>query len=345
MNSASEAQFGAHTFGETVKAAGAGRPSVSTLSLLVEQAVLSEQVGLDFFGVGEHHGPGFEVSQPDLILAAIAGRTDRIRLGTAVGVLSVQEPLFMYERFATLDVLSGGRADLAVGPGAFADIFEMLGVDYAHRVPLYERRLDELLELVESHTSVGSTSPRPVIPRAVSDPMTLRVASSGTEGTMTRAAERGLPVMVAVREGDPRRFAHAARNYFDHFRRHPHRQAEVTLHVSGFIGDSLDSARRLAWPYVREVMSTLGARRGWDPLTKAQFDEATTLGGPMLIGPPELVAEKIVRSMRALGATRFALKYGIGSMPHELLTANITRLGTQVVPMVKASLREPARSG
>jgi alkanesulfonate monooxygenase SsuD/methylene tetrahydromethanopterin reductase-like flavin-dependent oxidoreductase (luciferase family) len=325
MNDSPRLRFGAHTFGETVDPAGR-RGSPSGLQHLVDQGVLCEAAGLDFFGVGEHHGPGFDVSQPELVLAAIASRTERIRLGTAVSVLSVHEPLFVYERLVTLDGLSGGRAELAVGPGAFADVFELLGVDFADREARYERRLDALLEYVET--------------RAGDRPLRLRVASSGTERTLTRAAERSLPVMIAVREGDPRRFAHATRAYFEQFRPHPWRQAEVTLHVSGYIDDSLDRARRVAWPYVDEVMTDLGARRGWEPLTKAQFDAATGPDGPMLIGPPELVAAKIAASMTALGATRFALKYGIGSMPHELLIRNIARFGAEVVPTVRAALRE-----
>lgn len=331
--------FGVHTFGEVAERDRAGVTAAQVVREVVDQAVLAEEVGLDFFGAGEHHGPGFVVSQPDVVLAAAAAATTRIRLGSAVSILSVHEPVFVHERFATLDAVSGSRAELAVGPGAFEDVFNLVGADFDRRNIVYDRRLVELLQLVTDNAAAAGNSP--IIGRASLSPslehgaLRVRAASSGSEATFRQAAQLSLPIILAVRDGDPVRFAPQAAEYFALFNANTASVPEVTLHQSGYVGETLEQAQLTAWPFVAELYAAVGAERGWRPMTWSQFQEQSSPSGPLLIGPADPVAAKIHRLMSALGATRFAFKYGIGAMPRALLRENIIRFGRKVAPLVR----------
>jgi alkanesulfonate monooxygenase SsuD/methylene tetrahydromethanopterin reductase-like flavin-dependent oxidoreductase (luciferase family) len=332
MSDGTSFAFGLHTFGELSRAEVGLLSAADSVRNVVSEGVAAENAGLDFFGVGEHHRPDFAVSQPDLVLAAVASRTSSIQLGTAVTVLSVHEPVYVVERFATLDALSSGRAEVTVGPGAFPDIFQLLQCPFDERAAEYEKRLSELLRLVHADEH------KQLVPAVADRRLPVRVASSGNEASMSRAARLALPVTLAIREGDPLRFSSAARRYFREFREGDGRWPELTLHATGYVGSTLAEAREASWPYVQDVYATLGAERGWGPLSYEQFLSETEADGSMLIGPAEVVATKIARWMEVLGASRFALKYAIGSMPHALLRANISRFGEEVVPRVSRAL-------
>lgn len=273
------------------------------------------------------------------VLAAAASATKHIHLGPAVSILTVHEPVYVYERFATLDALSSGRAEISVGPGAYADVFELVGGDFVHRHSAYDQRLTELLQLIEDNAQTTRTRAEPgrktLTPAVDGGPLPIRVATSGSETTLHRAAQLGLPVMLAIRDGDPLRFASQVGRYFAKFNAESSRVPELTLHISGFIADTLAEAQATAWPFAEELFASLGAERGWKPMTWSQFQEASSPEGPMLIGPPDLISSKINRWMAGLGATRIALKYGIGAMPHQLLQENVTRFGREVVPRLR----------
>jgi alkanesulfonate monooxygenase SsuD/methylene tetrahydromethanopterin reductase-like flavin-dependent oxidoreductase (luciferase family) len=342
-NFGAEPQFGVHAFGEIEGDDRTHRPAAHTLRNIVEQAALAETVGLDFIGLGEHHRPDFAISQPDLVLASIASRTRRLRLGSAVTVLSADEPVRLYERFSTLDALSNGRAELAVGPGAFRDVFDLLGIPFQRRQELFADQLKALLELIEANGNAagpaGLAGRNNLVPAITGGQLPIRVATTGSEVTLNNAADLSLPVMLAIRDGDPARFAGVLERYRKRFSPHPFRRAEVTLHMSGYVAGTLDDARNRSWPHVEELMSSLGSERQWDPLSRKSFEEATELSGAVLIGSADLVAQKIARHMRATGATRFALKYSIGAMSQREQLDSITLYGAEVVPRVRLLLR------
>ncbi|MBK9273747.1 MAG: LLM class flavin-dependent oxidoreductase [Flavobacteriales bacterium] len=315
-------------------------------SHLLEEAELADRLGLDVFAIGEHHREDFIASAPAVLLAAIAARTTRIRLGSAVTVLSSEDPVRVYQQYATLDLLSGGRAEVMAGRGSFTESFPLFGYDLADYDTLFSEKLAMLLEVRKSErlSWKGRHTPtiadRGVYPRAVQEPLPVWVAVGGTPESAVRAAALGLPMTLAIIGGDPARF----KPFTDLYRKawqqagHPMERFQLGIGSHGFIADSFEEAAELTWPRYAMQMGRIGRERGWGPVGRPQFDFEVSPQGAMLLGDPETVARKIVREHALFGFTRFSLQFSVGSMPHDKLLRCIELYATEVVPRVKAAV-------
>lgn len=338
-------EVGIDTFGDvTVDADGAllGHPQV--LRDVVEQGVLADQVGLDAIGLGEHHRDDFAISAPDVVLAAIAARTHRIRLGSAVTVLSSDDPVRVFQRFATLDAISGGRAEVTVGRGSFTESFPLFGYDLQRYEELFEDKLDLFVHLLRGGpvTWSGTTRP-PLSDQRVYPPVehgTLRtwVGVGGSPESVVRAARYGLPLMLAVIGGDPARFRPFVDLYHDTLDRLGTGPGLVGQHSPGHVADTDEQALEQVWPHYLRYMGRIGRERGWPPPTRESFRQAAAPEGALFIGSPATVAAKIVRSVRLLGLDRIDLKVSHGTLPHEHTLRAVELLGTRVVPLVREAL-------
>ncbi len=333
-------ELGLDTFGDvTVDADGRPLPQPVVIRQLVEQAVLADELGLDFFGVGEHHRDDFAVSAPEVVLAAIAGRTERIRLGSAVTVLSSDDPVRVFQRFATLDAVSDGRAEVILGRGSFTESFPLFGYDLADYETLFEEKLDLFSLLLHEKDVTWSGTTRAALDHQRVYPTTehgLRawVGVGGSPASVLRAARYGLPLMLAIIGGDPLRFAPFADRYraaLDQLERPP---LPIGIHSPGHVADTDEAARDEYWPHYRTMHARIGAERGWPPMQRDQFDAQCGPQGALAVGSPETVAAKIVRAATGLGAARYDMKYSAGTLPHELMVASIERYGTKVAPLV-----------
>lgn len=338
--------FGIDTFGDvTVDAEGRRLGDAEVIRHVVEEAVLAEQVGLDHVSIGEHHRDDFAVSSPDMVLAAIASRTERITLGTAVTVLSSDDPVRVYERFATLDALSHGRAEITLGRGSFTESFPLFGYDLADYEVLFAEKLDLFAALrSEQPVSWEGTTRRPLVdadvrPKTERGAIPTWIGVGGSPESVVRAARYGLPLMLAIIGGDPARFAPYVELYHRALGELGQPTLPVGVHSPGFVAATDDEARDLLWPHYRTMRDRIGRERGWPPATRDQYDaEATT--GALMVGSPDTVAQRIARTIEALGLSRFDLKYSNGTLPHEHLMTAIELYGTQVVPRVKDLLAE-----
>jgi probable LLM family oxidoreductase len=344
-------EFGLDTFGDVTldPATGErlGHPAV--IRTIVEQAVLAEEVGVDVFNIGEHHRDDFAVSAPDVVLAAIAARTERIGLGTAVTVLSSDDPVRVYERFATLDALSDGRAEITLGRGSFTESFPLFGYDLADYERLFTEKLDLWAALQgEQPVTWDRGELRAPLRDARVYPSTERgsiptwIGVGGSPESVVRAARYGFPLMLAIIGGEPSRFAPFTdlyRRALDEFELAPR---PIGVHSPGFVADTDDEAREQLFPHFKANRDRIGAERGWAPATREQYD-AEVDHGALFVGSPETVARKIADAVRALGIQRFDLKYSNGTMPHDQLLRSIELYGTQVAPRVRELLAvEPA---
>jgi probable LLM family oxidoreductase len=336
--------FGIDTFGDiTVDAEGRRLSDAEVLRNVVEEAVLAEQVGLDHVSIGEHHRDDFAVSSPDMVLAAIASRTERVTLGTAVTVLSSDDPVRVYERFATLDALSKGRAEVTLGRGSFTESFPLFGYDLADYEVLFAEKLDLFARLrSEQPVSWEGSTRRPLLDADV-HPKTERgtiptwIGVGGSPESVVRAARYGLPLMLAIIGGDPARFAPYAELFHRALQELGQPTLPVGVHSPGFVAATDDEARELLWPHYRTMRDRIGRDRGWPPATREQYD-AEAAHGALMVGSPESVAQRIARTVEVLGLSRFDLKYSNGTMPHEHLMSAIELYGTQVVPRVRELL-------
>lgn len=341
MTADSAVQLGLDTFGD-VNALDDGtlQSYAETIRNVVEQGVLADQVGVDAFGVGEHHRDDFAVSAPDMVLAAIAARTERIVLGSAVTVLSSDDPIRVYERFATLDGISGGRAEVTLGRGSFTESFPLFGYDLNDYEMLFSEKLDLFAQLrAEEAVSWSGTHRRPlkdaeVFPKSERGTIPVWVGVGGSPESVVRAARYGFALMLAVIGGDPARFA----PYVDLYRR-ALTQLElpdqpVGVHAPGFVADTDDEAREILFPHFKRSRDRIGRDRGWPPVS---YDEyvADIERGAMHVGSPETVARKIAQTVRTLGVDRFDLKYSYGTLPHRDLMHAVELYGTKVAPMVR----------
>lgn len=347
-------EIGIYTFAELTpdpSAAGAVGPE-QRMRDLMEEVELADQVGLDVFGIGEHHRPDFLVSSPAVALAAAATRTRQIRLTSAVSVLSSDDPVRVFQDFATLDLLSGGRAEIMAGRGSFIESFPLFGYDLDDYDALFSEKLELLLALRRSERITWSGRHRAplddvgVYPRPIQDPLPVWVAVGGTPQSVVRAATLGLPMALAIIGGAPERFAPLVQLYREAARRAGHDPAAlpVSINSHGFIADSSQQAADISFPATSAAMNRIGRERGWAPMTRADFDAQRTLRGAFAVGSPDEVTEKILFQHELFGHQRFLLQLTVGTLPHDQVMRAIELLGTKVAPAVREELgrRTPA---
>jgi probable LLM family oxidoreductase len=334
-------ELGLDTFGD-VTAGPDGQPLDHPVVIrdVVEEAVLADRLGLDFFGVGEHHRADFSVSAPDVVLAAIAGRTERIHLGSAVTVLSSDDPVRVYERFATLDALSDGRAEVILGRGSFTESFPLFGYDLSDYEVLFEEKLALFAALLDGGPVTWSGTTRAPLQGQRVYPTTDRrlrawVGVGGDPRSVVRAARYGLPLVLAIIGGDPLRFAPLVDLYHRSLEHAGQPASPVAAHGPGHVAETDDQARDELWPHYRVMINRIGRERGWPPTTREHFEAAAGPNGALMVGSPEAVAEKIVRAVTGLGLSRFSLKYSAGTLSHEAMMRSIELYGTKVAPIVR----------
>jgi probable LLM family oxidoreductase len=343
-------ELGLDTFGD-ITTGPDGRPlqHAQVIRNVTDEAALADDLGIDFFGVGEHHRADFAVSAPEVLLAAIAARTKRIRLGSAVTVLSSDDPIRVFQRFATLDAVSNGRAEVILGRGSFTESFPLFGFELGDYEKLFEEKLDLFAALIqqESVTWQGTTrSPltnQRVFPPVESGRLTAWVGVGGSPESVVRAARYDMPLMLAIIGGEPNRFG----PYVDLYRRaYEHLGKPVRpigVHSPGYIAESDEQAREELWLDYKRMRDRIGAERGWPPMQRAEFDrEAAT--GSLYVGSPETVARRIASTARVLDLSRFDMKYSAGALSHEKLMHCISLYGSKVIPLVRELLQDEARS-
>jgi probable LLM family oxidoreductase len=338
-------EIGIYSFAETALDAATGGQlgAGQRLRDLLEEIELADQVGLDVFGVGEHHRPDYAVSAPAVVLAAAAARTNRIRLTSAVSVLSSDDPVRVFQQFATLDLLSGGRAEIMAGRGSFTESFPLFGQDLAEYDELFGEKLDLLLRLREAERVTWSGRHRPpiadrgVYPRPAQEPIPVWIAVGGTPASVVRAATLGLPMALAIIGGAPARFKPMVELYREAAARAGHDPATLPLSINshGFIAANGDTAAEIAFPPFAEVMTRIGRERGWPPTTRARFESERGPAGALLVGSPQQVIDKMLFEYELFRHQRFLVQLTVGPMPHADVMRAIELLGTEVAPVVR----------
>lgn len=336
-------ELGIYTFGEVTPDTATGRTiSVQQrLHDLIEEIELADQVGLDVFGVGEHHRPDFTVSAPAIVLAAAATRTRRIRLTSAVTVISSDDPVRVYEQFATLDLLSDGRAEIMAGRGSFIESFPLFGYELDDYDELFAEKLELLLRIrSEQHVTWSGRHRAPltgqgIYPRAVQDPLPVWIAVGGNPGSAARAGTLGLPMALAIIGGEPARFAPFAAIHRDTARDAGHVRPALSINSHGFIARTSQAAADAAFPAFKTTMDQIGRERGWPPMTRMQFDASTRLHGANFVGSPQQVIDKILYQHEIFGHQRFLMQLSVGTLPHRSVLQAIELLGTEVAPAVR----------
>ncbi|HEX6451703.1 MAG TPA: LLM class flavin-dependent oxidoreductase [Trebonia sp.] len=341
--------FGLDTFGD--RNAGAdGTPAshAQTIRNVVEEGVFAEQAGADFFGIGEHHTEAFPMPAGDVALAAIAARTSRIRLGSAVTVLSSDDPVRVFQRYSTLNAISSGRAEVILGRGSSIDSFPLFGYDLADYDQLFDEKATLFAELLKGGpvTWEGKTRAplmnQDVVPHTESGPFPAWIGVGGNPESVVRAARLGYGLALAIIGGRPARFAPYSelfRRALEKFGRAP---LPVLVHAPGHVAATDEQAKAEFWPRYRDIMTLMGPERGFAPPTATRFDWETGPDGALFVGSPETVAGKIAANLRALGATRFDLKYGMPGFTHDQLMTNVELYGREVIPRVREQLAADA---
>jgi probable LLM family oxidoreductase len=341
-------ELGIYTFAENTPDPRTGESisAAQRLRNLIEEIELADQVGLDVFGIGEHHRPDFVVSSPATVLAAAAERTKRIRLTSAVTVLSSDDPVRVFQDFATLDLLSGGRAEIMAGRGSFIESFPLFGYDLGDYDDLFAEKLDLLLALRDHERVTWSGRHRAplhdlgVYPRPLQNPLPVWIAVGGTPQSVVRAGTLGLPLAVAIIGGEPHRFAPLVQLYRDAARRAGHDPATlpVSINSHGYVADTNQQAADEWYPSYAEVMTRIGRERGWPPSTRAQYDAQRGPRGALLVGTSEEIAERIVYQYGIFGHQRFLMQFSVGTMPHAQTMRAIELFGVSVAPMVRRAI-------
>jgi probable LLM family oxidoreductase len=317
---------------------------------VIDEAVLADRVGVDVYAVGEHHRPDFAASSPAVLLAAIAARTERIRLSSAVTVLSSDDPVRVFQSFSTLDLISRGRAEIMAGRGSFIESFPLFGYDLDDYDELFAEKLELLLELREAERVTWSGRHRAalnnigVYPRPEQDPIPVWIAVGGTPQSVARAGALGLPLALAIIGGAPARFAPLVQLYRDSAAHSGHDPSQLPLavHLHGFVADTTSEAISTFYNPYAQAMSQIGRERGWPPMTPEHFDALRAPEGSLAIGDPTEVASKLVYVQRELGVDRILLHLSVGTMPHEKVLRAVELLGTEVADLVRRDLSEPA---
>jgi probable LLM family oxidoreductase len=310
---------------------------------LMEEVELMDQVGLDVFAVGEHHRPDFVASSPAVILAAAAARTKNIKLSSAVTVLSSDDPVRVFQDFATVDLLSDGRAEIMAGRGSFIESFPLFGYNLDDYDDLFAEKLDLLVKLTKSEKISWKGKLRPAIdnlgvyPRPYQPQLPIWVAVGGTPQSVVRAASYGLPLAMAIIGGSPEHFFGLSQLYRDTWKKagHDESKLQISVHSHGYIADTSQQAGDEFFPSYQYVMTQLGRERGWGPMTRQQFEAMRTKKGALLVGSPQEVTEKILYEQELFGLTRFLLHISVGTMPHKQVMRAIELLGTKVAPEVR----------
>ena len=337
-------ELGLDTFGG-VSDGPDGKPlhAAQVIRNVVEQAVLADEVGVDFIGIGEHHRADFAVSSPEMVLAAIATRTKRIRLGSAVTVLSSDDPIRVFQRFSTLDAVSNGRAEVMLGRGSFVESFPLFGFELNQYEELFNEKLDLFAAVLAQQpvTWHGTTRPplknQNVYPKTESGRLTTWIGVGGTPQSVMRAAHYGMPMMLAIIGGDPRRFAPFADLYRRALKELGKAALPIGLHSHGFVGETDTQAREDLFSDYKRMRDKIGMERGWPPLSRADFEREIEHGS-LYVGSPETVARKIAATVKALGVSRFDLKYSAGPLSHAKIMRNIELYGRKVIPLVRDML-------
>ncbi|HNA98058.1 MAG TPA: LLM class flavin-dependent oxidoreductase [Marmoricola sp.] len=343
--------FGVDTFGDVaLRADGTPTPYPEAIREVVAEAIVCEQHGLDYFGIGEHHRPDFAVSAPDMVLAAIAGQTQRIRLGTGVTVLSSDDPVRVFERFATLDAVSSGRAEITVGRGSFTESFQLFGYSLTDYDILFEERLQLLAEVLTEGPVTWQGNTRAALHDQQIYPKTQRgriptwVGVGGTPESVVRAAAYGFPLVLAVIGGSPARFAPLVELYHRALAEVDRPEQPVAMHSPGHVAATDEQAREEHFLPQRDSFARIGRERGWgEPMSRQEYDAHCGPTGAYFVGSPETVAQKVAWAIRTLGLSRFNLKYAVGNLPHEKRLESLRLYGSEVVPRVREILTTGAQ--
>lgn len=311
---------------------------------LMEEIELADQAGLDVFGIGEHHREEYVSSAPPVILAAAAARTERIRLTSAVTVLGSEDPVRVYQQFSTLDLLSGGRAEIMAGRGSFIESFPLFGYDLRDYDELFAEKLDLLLTLRKNVNVTWSGKHRPpiegrsVYPQPLQSPLPVWIAVGGTPQSAYRTGALGLPMALAIIGGLPEQFTSLTDLHKRGAREAGKEEPALSINSHGFIADNSQDAADIAFPAFKQTMDTIGRERGWPPMSRQQFDASITLRGANVVGSPQQVIDKILYQHEIFGHDRFLLQMSVGSIPHEKLLRSIELFATEVAPAVKKEL-------
>jgi probable LLM family oxidoreductase len=336
-------EMGIDTFGDvTLGPDGQPKPHDQVLRDVVSEAVLADQVGLDFIGLGEHHRVDFAISSPEILLAAIAAKTTRIKLGTAVTVLSSDDPIRVFQRFSTLHAISDGRAEVILGRGSFTESFPLFGHDLSDYEVLFEEKLDLFVNVLRNAEVTWQGTTRPPLTRqrvypTLGAPLPAWIGVGGSPESIIRAVRHELPVMLAVIGGPAARFKPFVDLWHRAWAQVGKPALPIGLHSHGHVAPTDEEAMETVWPHYRTMFNRLGRERGWPPVSREQF-EGEVRSGSQYVGSPETVARRIVAAVTALGVDRFDMKYSTGGLPHDRMLRCIELYGTKVVPMVREML-------
>lgn len=332
------------TFGDvTVDASGRHLPQDQVIRNIVAEAVLADEVGIDYIGLGEHHRDDFAISAPEVILGAIAAKTSRIRMGTAVTVLSSDDPIRVFQRFSTLNALSNGRAEVIMGRGSFTESFPLFGFEMSDYELLFEEKLDLFARLIrepaiswQGQTRAPLKKQR-VYPPLGPYPLKTWIGVGGSPESVIRAVHHDLPMMLAIIGGNPARFRPFVDLYHQSYGQIGKAPQPLGVHSPGYVGETDAQAREELWPGYRALHDRIGRERGWPPTSRENFEREADHGS-LYVGSPETVARKIVQTVRTLGLSRFEMKYSSGTLAHEKLMRSIELYGTRVAPLVRDML-------
>jgi probable LLM family oxidoreductase len=337
-------EFGLDTFGDVTRdVAGMALPHAQVIRDVVEEAVLADQLGIDFIGLGEHHRADFAISSPEIVLAAIAAQTKHIRLGTAVTVLSSDDPIRVFQRFSTLDAVSNGRAEVILGRGSFTESFPLFGFDLRQYNELFEEKLDLFANLLRQEPLTWEGKLRPplkdqlVYPPVEHGRLRAWIGVGGSPESVVRAAHYDLPLMLAIIGGEAKRFAPYVELYHRALSQFSREARPIGVHSPGYVAETDEQAREELWPDYKIMRDRIGKERGWPPMGRDEFVSEADRGS-LYVGAPETVARKIAATIRALGLSRFQLKYSAGPLPHDRLMRSIELYGRKVVPLVRDML-------
>jgi len=334
-------EFGLDTFGDvTAGVEGALLPQAEVIRNVVDEAILADELGIDFIGVGEHHRNDFAVSTPETVLAGIATRTSRIKLGSAVTVLSSDDPIRVFQRFSTVDALSNGRAEVILGRGSFTESFPLFGFQLSDYETLFTEKLDLFAALLKGEPVSWQGSIRPplkdqsVYPPIETGTLKTWIGVGGSPESVVRAARYNLPLMLAIIGGNPQRFRPYVDLYHQALGQLGGARQPIGVHSPGYVADTDEQAREELWPHYKTMHDRIGGERGWPPTSRASFNSEADLGS-LYVGSPETVARKIAATVKGLGASRFQMKYSSGPLPHEKMMRSIELYGSKVIPMVR----------